>query len=111
MLRVVVEMYVFWLLRNARSVPKVGVPKKVEVATAAGTAEPLVLLASTEFAAIGERPIVAFDPPISAPAPAERVMPLLLVSVVVATEATPEPLVVLYSTWPCVRFDVVASPV
>ena len=69
------------------SVLDIGVkPKSEDVAIADGTPEAPVMLPRTELAAIAERPMVAFEPPISAPAPAERVIPLLLVRVVVATD-------------------------
>ena len=68
-------------------------PKSDDVASAVGTAEPLVLLARIEFAAIAARPIVALEPPTSAPAPPEIVIPLFVESVVVATdESAFEPL-------------------
>ena len=75
-------------LMNASTWPAEPEYKDV-VETAVGTAAPPVKLARTVFAAIAERPMVAFDPPTSAPAPPERVMPLLDVSVVVATEVRP----------------------
>ena len=69
---------------SARTKPLLLVPKSVEVATTVGTPEAPEEFASTLFAAMDESPIVAFDPPMSAPAPAESVMPLLLESEVVA---------------------------
>src|SRR3989344_3944453 len=76
-------------LFQASTWPPEPVPKKEEVATAVGTALAPVLLARTELAAMEARPMVALEPPTSAPAPTERVSPLLPVRVVVATLATP----------------------
>lgn len=85
--------------------------KRDEVASAVGTAVAPVPFASTELAAIVARPIVAFEPPTKKPLPAERVRPLLPVSVVVATELSfaGVPLVVLqYESCPAVSFVDVA---
>jgi hypothetical protein len=60
-----------------------------EVETAVGTAEPPVRFARTEFAAIAESEMVAFEPPTSAPAPPEMVTPLLAESDVVETWVRP----------------------
>jgi hypothetical protein len=72
---------------HVRTVPGVPVPNQEEVATAIGTPVPEPPLKARPYpAAIGERPIVAFVPPTSAPAFAESVRPLLPVNVVVATD-------------------------
>ncbi len=60
--------------------------KSEEVAMAVGTPE-APIVPRTELALMEARPMVAFVPPTSAPAPAESVRPLLPVRVVVATFA------------------------
>src|SRR3989344_5858744 len=84
--------------------------KSEEVAIADGTPAPIV--PRTELAAMVARPMVAFVPPTSAPAPAERVRPLLPVRVVVATFpsfAGVAPVVVQYASCPAVSADEVAT--
>jgi hypothetical protein len=63
--------------------------KSDEVETAVGTADAPVLFASSVFAAMAVSESVAFEPPTSAPAPPEMVMPLFAESVVVPTDTSP----------------------
>ena len=67
-------------MRKARIVPAVGVPKKVEVAMAVGTAVPAVPFARTLLAAMVASPMVWPEPRVVR----VPVRPLLMVAEVVA---------------------------
>lgn len=83
---------------------------KEEVASDDGTADEPLELPNTELALIAASPIVAFEPPTNAPAPAESVRPLFPVNVVVPTPYTPV-LPFETSRLPDTGWEVVARPV